>query len=348
MKMKENETLISVIIPVYNAEHYIKQCLDSLLLQSFTNFELLLIDDGSTDGSVDICNAYNQKDCRVKVFHTLNGGPSKARNVGLKEATGKWIAFVDSDDWVSTDYLETLYNWMQQTNSIKTLVVQGYTRVMHMDGFVTNGICPVQEKKYYIHDEKDCFSKYKIDIIKFNYSWGKLFSAKLIRDNNIQYDDRVAYLEDLIFCMDYLKYVDIVVTIKDTGYYYRCGNPKSLSKKNYPVDIEYRTYRILKNKLEELKIWHNCDMKELSGSIHSYFVRVLRSLYYPQNKRTKQERISILKSIFLEEEKNGLFVDGLGKADNILLSLLSNHHWKIADYFYNIYIGSRLWFKRML
>ena len=96
---------ISVIVPVYKVEEYLPQCIDSILAQTFTNFELLLVDDGSPDRCGEICEEYAGKDTRIRVFHQQNSGVSAARNIGLQHAKGTYIVFVDSDDWVSTDYL---------------------------------------------------------------------------------------------------------------------------------------------------------------------------------------------------------------------------------------------------
>ena len=95
---------ISVIVPAYNTKQYLPRCIDSILSQSFSNFELPLIDDGSTDGGGKICDAYAEKDSRIRVFHKENGGASSARNLGLDKARGEWITFVDSDDFVEKDY----------------------------------------------------------------------------------------------------------------------------------------------------------------------------------------------------------------------------------------------------
>ena len=101
--------IISVIVPVYNAENYLHRCIDSILAQTFTDFELLLINDGSTDNSGEICNAYAQKYPCIRMFHKNNGGVSSARNLGLTKANGEWIVFVDSDDWIEPHYLNVLY-----------------------------------------------------------------------------------------------------------------------------------------------------------------------------------------------------------------------------------------------
>lgn len=106
---------ISVIVPVYKVEEYLPQCIDSILAQTFTDFELLLVDDGSPDRCGEICEEYAGKDMRIRVFHQQNSGVSAARNIGLQHAKGTYIVFVDSDDWVSTDYLLHLYKSLPDT-----------------------------------------------------------------------------------------------------------------------------------------------------------------------------------------------------------------------------------------
>lgn len=105
-----NTPLISIIIPVYKAEKYLHCCVDSVLAQSFTNFELILIDDGSPDNSGTICDEYAKQDRRIKVFHQENQGVSAARNLGIEQAKGEWIAFIDSDDWVENTMYEEMYH----------------------------------------------------------------------------------------------------------------------------------------------------------------------------------------------------------------------------------------------
>ncbi len=99
---------VSVIIPIYNTAKYLPRCIESVLCQSFDGFELLLVNDGSTDGSGDICDTYATRDSRIRVFHKENGGVSSARNLGLKEAKGEWVCFVDSDDELLPDGLQTM------------------------------------------------------------------------------------------------------------------------------------------------------------------------------------------------------------------------------------------------
>ena len=102
------EDLISVIVPIYNVESYLEQCIKSIINQTYKNIEIILIDDGSTDKSPKICDKYKQKDSRIIVVHKQNTGVSATRNIGLELSKGKWIAFVDSDDWIEKEYLEEL------------------------------------------------------------------------------------------------------------------------------------------------------------------------------------------------------------------------------------------------
>ena len=114
---------ISVIVPVYNVEKYLPRCIDSILAQSFTDFELILVDDGSKDSSGKICEAYVTKDDRVKVLHKENGGASTARNAGIEIARGTWICFIDSDDYVLPNYLQGMYERTKGWDEGKTYMV---------------------------------------------------------------------------------------------------------------------------------------------------------------------------------------------------------------------------------
>lgn len=121
--------LISVIIPVYNTEQYLSSCLKSILSQTFNNFEVILINDGSTDQSGILCDEFVKQDSRIKVFHQENAGVSAARNVGLKYAQGKWITFVDSDDELMPDGLEVMINMVQGGSENVDLVLAGYDTI---------------------------------------------------------------------------------------------------------------------------------------------------------------------------------------------------------------------------
>ena len=138
--MRKNNIAISVIVPVYNVEKWLDRCINSILLQSFKNFELLLVNDGSTDNSIEICNNYLKSDERISVFNKKNGGLSDARNYGLSYAKGKYIVFVDSDDYIQENYLFELYHGIHDNDA--EVAVCGYNTVTETGMNIDNIIFP--------------------------------------------------------------------------------------------------------------------------------------------------------------------------------------------------------------
>lgn len=199
MRKKECKPMlsVSVIIPVYNTAKYLPCCIESVLCQSFDGFELLLVNDGSTDGSGDICDTYAARDSRIRVFHKENGGVSSARNLGLKEAKGEWVCFVDSDDELLPEGLQTMVDGV---SSDVDLVMAGYygwigeTLVTDTSCFGMDGI---------IDRDKALLTMYS-NSPYMGYSWGKLFNRNLIMDRCISFDEHVRFKEDTLFVTEYL------------------------------------------------------------------------------------------------------------------------------------------------
>lgn len=205
---------ISIIIPIYNAEATLNKCLDSVLNQSYQNFEILLIDDGSTDGSGVICDKYALLDNRVKVFHKPNGGVSSARNKGLELASGQWIAFADADDWAYPNWLE---NFISAMTTNYDMIVQG---------FIQNTIN--QDRS--CGDEQICgfdFSGNMEEAVKRLYQngslgflWIKLFRKSVIEKFGICFHEELTFSEDYYFVMEYCAVIQKTISIKEIGYYY--------------------------------------------------------------------------------------------------------------------------------
>lgn len=206
--------LISVIVPVYNAEKYLHRCIDSILNQTYAYFELLLIDDGSSDRSGNICDEYALKDGRVRVIHKKNGGVSSARNLGINKADGEWITFVDSDDWVESEYLK---NFTQDCD----LSLQGYY----------NGDKIIRYKEAFVYSEPGA------EYLNKNYVYGpycKLFRSKIIKLNNIRFDENLSFGEDILFLLYYMKYAYDMHVSTNVGYHYVIyNNSLSTAKKTY-------------------------------------------------------------------------------------------------------------------
>lgn len=201
---------ISVIVPVYNTEKYLKRCIDSILEQSYSDFELLLIDDGSKDGSGAICNEYAAKDSRVHVFHKPNGGASSARNVGLDNAKGEWIAFADADDILSPRWLQAFEDGLRMDNP--DIVIAGFGMI-RVNGHRQNiGIsCK--------GDVRQCFPQVWSLEMKGSLC-NKLFKLSIIDKYCLRLDTNLSYREDEEFTIKYLSYCSELVCIDEPTYRY--------------------------------------------------------------------------------------------------------------------------------
>lgn len=190
---------ISIIVPVYNTERYLSRCIDSILEQSFRDFELLLIDDGSKDGSGVICDEYAAKDRRVKVFHQANQGVSVARNVGIENAKGEWIYFPDSDDVIMPGALEMM---MHMENERIDFVMCGY-EVYDEDGECTYAVAT---RKQSVMSKEDALMEMfqSTDYRYQGYLWNKLFRASVIRDNHLSFVQGIKFNEDRLMNVEYL------------------------------------------------------------------------------------------------------------------------------------------------
>lgn len=203
---------VSVIVPIYNSEKTLGHCIDSILSQTFRDFELLLIDDGSTDSSTAICDEYAAKDNRVRVFHKGNGGVSSARNIGLDNAAGKWVTFCDSDDYVNDNWLSL---FVRNCKNNVGMVVQTfeYSNKKDYDYFEGNAVGFIEK----FHDSNF-----------IGYVWNKIFLLEIIRNHNVCYNESFTFLEDEVFVYEYLQYIDKVVFIPEVAYHY---NIPDFSKK---------------------------------------------------------------------------------------------------------------------
>lgn len=210
---------ISIIIPVYNAEKYLKRCLDSVLAQTYTNFELIIINDGSTDSSQVVIDEFASKDDRIIALVKENSGVSDARNLGIDNANRKYICFIDADDWIEKDYLEVFIENVQEDT---TLIFQDMWR---------------GDYRKSNFDTKKMTIKTQIDelVTDFNllYNGGpvcKLYNHSIIENNHLRFSSKISYGEDLIFFLSYLSSIKDIQFVNYAGYHY-CYNEDSASRK---------------------------------------------------------------------------------------------------------------------
>lgn len=212
---------------MYNVEKFLPRCIDSILSQSFTDFELILVNDGSPDNCGNICDEYAVMDNRVRVFHKSNGGVSSARNFGLDNARGEWITFVDSDDYIGKSYLSEFYTAVNRYSA---------------DLVVINNQCSYEEHqtvKVILRDDYDTL--FSVDSMhRVCAPWGKLFHASIIRDLNLKFDQELSLGEDVVFVLSYLLGISKLVQIKSDSYCYELREG-SLTKKENSYEFESTT-----------------------------------------------------------------------------------------------------------
>lgn len=312
--------MISVIVPIFNAEKYLHRCIKCILAQDYTDYELLLIDDGSTDNSGNICDEYAIKDNRIRVFHKENGGVSSARNWGLDNAIGEYIMFVDSDDYMLPGMLEVMYSTLESKKA--DLVICGTTETG--GGYWR----PIADVNYSINQLKESFvSLLHTELL--SPPWNKIYKKEIIRSNRFCED--ISFGEDLLFNIQYLEKCENISFIKESPFYHEKENENSLVVKfnrNRLLDIE--------------KVWVVVDrFSEDKEGLYSKYLRDL-IVYVRQLLRTEQYLWSLKKNI-LEEwysialiKSLNLFNYKIYYLNWVLLLLLKNKQWKLANILVNL------------
>ena len=232
--------LVTVIVPVYNVEKYIKECIDSVIKQTYTNIEIVLVDDGSKDESGKICDDYAAKDSRIKVIHKQNEGLGFARNSGLEISTGKYVTFIDSDDVAECDLIEQLMKevidkdvdtciggFKRITEDGKAVFQESYTRDFFSGDDVYNKLFARM-----LGSAPDAHDAIRMSV------WNVLYSMDIIRKHNIRFpSERVFISEDIVWDSEYYRYAQAVSVIESTAYHYRI-TPGSLTQKYKPQMID--------------------------------------------------------------------------------------------------------------
>lgn len=242
-----NQSLISVIVPVYNTEQHLPRCIDSILSQTFADFELLLIDDGSKDSSGKICDEYATKDSRVRVFHKENGGVSSARNFALNIANSPWIAMVDSDDYVKNNYLKDLYNEITEYDA--DFVIQDFEFIKESGKIIEKWYNPI--KRVYGNENIAMLLKEQ-SLDSRGCTVGMLFSKEIIVNNKISYPLNVRFGEDSCFLFRYLKYATKIACSDNANYCY-IDHPTSAIHKKHNFKIEFNGYKHIKEAVFALR-----------------------------------------------------------------------------------------------
>lgn len=283
------EDLISVIVPIYNVEKYINKCIDSIINQTYSNLEIILVDDGSPDNCGKICDEYVKNDKRIKVIHKENGGLSDARNTGIDMATGKYISFIDSDDTVTADYIEYMYNMIKED---KTEMAISEVKRIYKESDLHIVSNKKNEEKQFVWDSEECFYNMLFSKCGDVCAYAKLYNRELF--DNIRYPKGEVYEDSATT----YKIIDKckMISYGNKACYNYYTRPGSISKQG---EFNENEYFYIKNTKEMLEYIEN-KYPNIRDSVNRYELyanfRILRMLIFSEP-RKKEIEVEIFNNI---------------------------------------------------
>lgn len=297
---------VSIIVPVYNTVEFVGRCIESIICQEYLDWELILIDDGSTDGSAEICDKYASVDNRIKVVHTPNRGVSAARNTGLDYAHGKWVCFVDSDDHVSPTYISD----MLRAAGNSDIVVSGWIQSAVTRRFPDIVIPRAEFLSVFVHNA-------------FLNICGKLILRETMERAGLRFDEKVRWAEDSIFFVKVLLHSHKVTLISETNYYYNLRDNTAVGRLN-PYDNELAGFNAINSLMP--RMISLCTPE--SRKYFSPYLFLVRTLQAVRNSTlSKKEKVRLMSSI--KFDKRYLFVNTTTLKEKIISHLVLSGCWRI-------------------
>lgn len=254
--------LVSIIVPVYNASKYIDKTINSILRQTYSNIELILVDDGSTDESLQICYKYSLKDSRVRVFTQKNSGPSAARNLGIDMARGDFLNFMDSDDWIEPDYIESFK--VDGNNHSADIVFCGILKDYGEKGTETLGL-PILNVKDNAEIAAFVFKIHKRSML--GWVCNKIYRTAIIREHQLRYDIHIRIREDQLFTLAFMAFAKVAVSENFCKYHYVVHEDSLMNRKK-----NYITYQQVA-KLVLLAFLNLNGSKEMQEYVHNSYLK---------------------------------------------------------------------------
>lgn len=300
-------TKVSIIIPVYNAEKQLERCIESVLKQDYTDFELLLINDGSSDKSGDICERYATSDARIRVVHKENTGVSDSRNLGISMAKGEFLQFLDSDDWITPEATGLLVRGAEKFNC--EMVIAEFYRVvgerLARKGDIQEDIV-MDREEFAVHMMNNPADFY------YGVLWNKLYRRDIIVDNALRMDKEISWCEDFIFNMQYIRYVKKVYALQVPIYYYvrtkgsLVSQGMSISK---TIQMKRTVFKCYKEFYKE--VFNEEDYEKCKLRVYRFLIDVAGDDrvplgVFPSSLKLGNERLSMKMSL---SEGTGLFWD---------------------------------------
>ena len=326
---------VSIVVPVYNTAEYLPACLDSILAQSFTDFELILVDDGSTDDSLRICEAYAFRDARIRVFHQQNAGVSAARNLGVEQAQGDWLCYVDSDDVVLPAYLQD----MLEAADAEDCLVMGNISDSRMKGLITSDVVL----------EGEAMVRYMLshNILNLSGPVAKLYNRATLVNYGIRFPQDIHYGEDLLYFLQYLNHIGRVA-FRQSELYQVTMREGSLSRGYYPFESEYACFETCLSEMTTFAsrlplsdaektavVWRNRTAQ--------FFLHSVKSIYALSNAYVWSEQMRRLHSIPVAYYRSfGKAFRPEGFSSRLVSTLVSNRWFTLLLVFGYCYEQSRL------
>ena len=291
-----NQPLVSIILPVYNAQSHLARCVGSICAQTYRNIEIIILNDGSKDQSLPVCEEFRQKDPRILLVDKANSGVSDTRNLGLKLASGKYVEFVDSDDYLDPDFTERLVAAAEENEAdfviapYKMVIPAGASKPEQVldkiqDELGVMSVARPPEVREYgflpagVYD-KDTFALRLMDKpASYFYSvlWNKLYRRDILTGNDIQFVSEMRWAEDLVFNLRYIQYAERFVAIDKPGYYY-VQNPQSI------CHTQINAATIVQNKLQVFRYYKDLYTRlgiyeEVRPQLYKFLVDIAESTY---------------------------------------------------------------------
>ena len=296
-----NNVMVSIIIPIYNAENEIARCIESIYNQTFADYEIILVNDGSKDGSLDVCNVYASKDSRIKVIDKENGGSGSARNAGIEVASGKYIYFCDADDEISENLLKRVYDEAEKGAydlvifSVHSKIIDSKTGDVQREYYTTQESRSFEDRQAFRSD----FSRLYYEGVLFGGPINKLFKRDIIMNENVRFPD-LRRGQDEIFNMRYYQFVNSCTVIPDALYTYYQFDDKGRNKK-YRIGYFSTTTKMyfftLNNLLEEFGADDKYTAEKFQNSfVYSMEAAVLLA-FNPLEKLSRRKKIEFVTSV---------------------------------------------------
>lgn len=291
----------SIISPVYNTSAYLKKFFESVLNQTYDDFELIMVDDGSTDGSLEICKEYAEKDNRIKVLSHKNQGSGPTRNKGIENATGEYLLFFDSDDWVSTHLLETVDHTLDKYDT--DLLIYGAEEVVFSKDNREINRVPTIPVQLDLSTERECRGVF-CDLIFssiINVPWNKVFKREIIDKYKVRFAD-TRRAQDAFFNMDYYRHIKSLYTIQEKLYFYRGNDQQKIWKKFpkdlYQIDIKYDAYMV--DIFTEFGIYDGESRKKIDTLFYNSVFRTAGFCRNPLWGMDRSQKIEYIQTIILD------------------------------------------------